>query len=154
MLSDDITRAGGVLYVPDKRLYNGAFVLRPYDNWLMKELLFITLKRPEILFSKPSIAVYNASGKEGIARQIADKLTVLGFNVVDVDNAKSAQPLSTSIFYSRNNVSNEAVEQYLYDAFKYKNGGMDDSKISDLEADYAIYLGIDTVNNGNTESKK
>ncbi len=88
VLHDDPSREGGFLYTPERKYYNGQFVLLPDGNnlKLIQEYADMILHQPEI-FKKPvNLEILNGTRTPGIARELASQLNRLGWNIENLDN--------------------------------------------------------------------
>lgn len=91
VIHDDPSQEGGFLYTPERRLYNGAFVLIPdgegYD--LLHQYTHIVFDLRELFLEKPKIEILNGTRQGGVAGVLASRLNRFGFNVVSVSNIKN-----------------------------------------------------------------
>ena len=88
VLHDDPARDGGFLYTPERKYYNGQFVLVPDGNSLdfIHRYANLIFQQREVLMNPVRIKVLNATKESGIARNTAIFLERFGFNIVDIDN--------------------------------------------------------------------
>ncbi len=85
---------GGMLYNPPRDQFEGASVLLPisipefpvtYRH--IQILVQLLTQHRELFLAPPSMAIYNASGKSGLAYLVASELTRFNFRVEDTANA-------------------------------------------------------------------
>ncbi len=88
VIHDDPGQEGGFLYTPERKLYNGQFVLIPFGNDydLIHRYTDLIFHQREIYYDPPIIEVLNATRIPGIARNAAYQLNRFGFNVQSIDN--------------------------------------------------------------------
>jgi len=88
VIHDDPGQDGGFLYTPERKYYNGQFVLVPDGNSLDLIHVYANLifHHREALMKPAKIEVLNATKVPGIARQVASDLNRFGFNTGDIDN--------------------------------------------------------------------
>ena len=88
VLHDDPGQDGGFLYTPERKYYNGQFILIPFgDNLeLIHRYADQIFNLREAFWNPPAIEVLNATKSPGIARNMAYQLNRFGFNVVNIDN--------------------------------------------------------------------
>ncbi len=90
VLHDDPSRDGGFLYTPERKYYNGQFVLIPDGNNLdlIHKYADLIFHRRDVLLHPVKIEVLNATKMPGIARKVTSHLNRFGFNIVNIDNFK------------------------------------------------------------------
>lgn len=88
VIHDDPGQEGGFLYTPERKLYNGQFVLVPFGNDydLIHRYADLIFHQREIYYEMPVIEVLNATRIPGIARNAAYQLVRFGFDVQSIDN--------------------------------------------------------------------
>jgi len=99
VLSDDPYIAGGLLYTPERDLYEGSFVLVPFTNTDEELQLFskLALYNYELFEEKIPIHVLNATETEGLAFDAMNYLDRYGFNTVKYGNAVEEELEKTQI---------------------------------------------------------
>lgn len=88
VIHDDPSRDGGFLYTPERKYYNGQFVLVPDGNNLdlIHRYADLAFHHREVLMNPIRIEVLNATKEPGVARNVMSYLNRFGFNIVSVDN--------------------------------------------------------------------
>ncbi len=88
LIHDDPSRDGGFLYTPERKYYNGQFVLVPDgDNMdLIHKYADLIFHHRDVLISPVRLEVLNATREPGIARQVTSHLNRFGFDIVNIDN--------------------------------------------------------------------
>lgn len=88
VLHDDPSREGGFLYTPERKYYEGQFVLVPDgDNLdLIRRYSDLVFNHREFFWDSAKIEILNGTKEPGIAREEAAALKRFGFNIVEVDN--------------------------------------------------------------------
>ena len=99
VLNDDPIQKGGFLYTPDRELYNGAFVLVPFDpTWKdIQTFAQFVLIHPEYAQTNATIHIQNGTKNEGLALDLLYFLTRYGFNVERYGNAGSKDLTETTL---------------------------------------------------------
>lgn len=86
---------------------NGNSVVLPtagrFDYSQIKQFLSRKLNQQPFTQEKAKIGVFNASGVEGVAGQLAEKLTAAGFEVVKTDNAQGQPAMTGTVIYGLTN---------------------------------------------------
>jgi LCP family protein required for cell wall assembly len=158
VLHDDPSRDGGFLYTPERKYYNGQFVLVPDGvslDMIHKYADLIFHKR-DVLMHPVRIEVLNGTKEPGIARKIAAHLTRYGFDIVNIDNfldknGKRKYVERSFKRYSSWKVDMEGVviahHQTTLDALaNFINGEAipsDESEAENSEVDISIVIGSD-----------
>ncbi len=90
VLHDDPGRDGGFLYTPERKYYNGQFVLVADGDSLdlINKYADLIFHRREVLLDPVKIEILNATKVPGIARNVTSHLNRFGFNLAGVDNLK------------------------------------------------------------------
>jgi len=90
VLHDDPGQDGGFLYTPERKYYNGQFVLVPFgdDFELIHKYANLIFHQREAFYSPAKIEILNATETPGIARKAAYQLNRFGFDIVNLDNYK------------------------------------------------------------------
>lgn len=93
VIHDDPSRDGGFLYTPERKYYNGQFVLVPDgDNLdLIHKYANLLFHHRDVLMNPVRIEVLNATREPGIARIASSHLNRFGFDIVDIDNLFNKQ---------------------------------------------------------------
>lgn len=88
VIHDDPGTEGGFLYTPERKYYNGHFVLVPDGNSLdfIRRYADLVFHHIDVYLNLANIEVLNASKTPGLARSTASWLNRFGFNVVKIDN--------------------------------------------------------------------
>ncbi|MBU1017407.1 LCP family protein [Patescibacteria group bacterium] len=88
VIHDDPSRDGGFLYTPERKYYNGQFVLVPDgDNMdFLHQYADLIFHHQDVLINPVRIEILNATKEAGVARLAASHLNRFGFDIVDVDN--------------------------------------------------------------------
>lgn len=99
VLNDDPTQKGGFLYTPDREMYNGAFVLVPFDpSWKdIQTFAQLVLIHPEYGTAGATIHVQNGTKNEGLALDLLYFLTRYGFTVERYGNAGVKELTQTTL---------------------------------------------------------
>ncbi len=92
-INDDPGVEGGFLYTPERKYYDGQFVLVPFGNNfdLIHSFAHLIFHNRDMYINKARIGVYNATKEPGIARNTAYFLNRFGFDIVDIDNEFDAK---------------------------------------------------------------
>jgi LCP family protein required for cell wall assembly len=158
ILHDDPSREGGFLYTPERKYYNGQFVLVPDgDNYdLIHKYANLIFHNRDILMNPVKIEVLNATKQEGVAREVASQLNRYGFNIENIDNllgkdGKKKLVEKSFIRYNSWDVSDDgtvtAHHRATLDALaQFINGEAipnDEQKPEGVGADISIVLGSD-----------
>lgn len=99
VLNDDPIQKGGFLYTPDRELYNGAFVLVPFDpSWKdIQTFAQLVLMHPEYITNSATIHIQNGTKTEGLALDVLYFLKRYGFTVERYGNAGVKELSQTTI---------------------------------------------------------
>lgn len=107
LIHDDPGQEGGLLYTPDKQLYNGEFVLIPFegDENLIHKYTDLVFNHREFFYEPTKIRILNATKISGIANKVAYQFNRFGLDVEEIDNYKGpdnkrASLEKSSVFYS------------------------------------------------------
>ncbi len=146
VLTDNPLAEGGFLYTPPRESFGGSFVLipngaTPGNIEYYKDIQFLTdlvVRSPEIYTDRPTIALYNATKKNGLVSMLAQHLKLFGFNVVTVSNAPE-QASTTRVVSYRQNIPQEYFDtlSLFLGPIQKEQGTLSDSPGEDV----AIYIG-------------
>ncbi|MBI5412423.1 LCP family protein [Candidatus Peregrinibacteria bacterium] len=124
VIHDDPSREGGLLYTPPREEYNGAFVLIPVGEGYtaLHKYTDLIFNARDIFLNPPKIEILNGTRKEGIALQLAGRLTRFGFRVVSTANA-------TGVIESK-----KALDETSIEAYRWKKTDSGEIEYQDQEA--------------------
>ena len=93
VIHDDPGQEGGFLYTPERKYYDGQFVLVPFgDNLdLIHRYTDLIFNKREAFFEPLKIEILNATKTSGIAGKVAYQLNRFGFNITVIDNLLDAE---------------------------------------------------------------
>lgn len=88
VLHDDPGHDGGFLYTPERKYYNGQFVLVPDGDNLnyIHRYADLIFHHRDALMNPVRLEILNATREPGIARNVAGYLKRFGFKTVNLDN--------------------------------------------------------------------
>lgn len=150
-LSDASSKAGGFLYSPPREEYAGASVLLPsggkYGWERLRLFAHLVMNVRWTYLKKPQIHIVNAGAITGSAKNLADELTVFGFDVVSIRSiSKEEAPLDSSSIESQ---ADEDVTGYLSEVLRMPSRSMAPSSEAGSdnidESSLTIFLGKDYV---------
>ena len=101
VITDDPTSCGGFLYVPERDLFGGAFVLVPIGNnyHFIHEYVDLIFHYPELSKNPVEIQILNGTKTPGIAGEAKEMLKRLCFNVIRYGNARNQEIDTTNLYY-------------------------------------------------------
>lgn len=101
VITDDPTSCGGFLYVPERELFGGAYVLVPIGNdyHFIHEYVDLSFHYPELNKNPVQIQILNGTKTPGIAGEGKEMLKRLCFDVIRFGNARSQDLETTSLYY-------------------------------------------------------
>lgn len=101
VITDDPTRCGGFLYVPERDLFGGAFVLVPIGNNydFIHQYIDLIFHYPEVVTNEVKIQVLNGTKTAGLAGEAMAVLDRLCLNVVRYGNARNQEIETTTLYY-------------------------------------------------------
>lgn len=101
VISDDPTQCGGFLYVPERELFSGAYVLVPIGNHFdfIHQYVDLIFHYPEVNKSLVQVQILNGTKIVGLAAETKALLKRLCFDVIRFGNAQNQQISKTSLFY-------------------------------------------------------
>jgi len=158
VLHDDPSQDGGFLYTPERKYYNGQFVLVPDGNSLdyLHRYADLIFHQRDVLMNPVRIEVLNATKEPGIARTVTSFLGRFGFNIVNIDNLFDAEEErkyieKSFIRYNHWEVDMEgnviAKHQSTLDALEAFVKGepipSDEGEVTPADIDISIILGAD-----------
>ncbi len=101
LIHDDPTQCNGLLYTPERALYNGMFVLLVAGgNTMMHLYSDLHFNHNDIIPEETSLVILNGTKTPGVAGAQARILQRFCFDIYDVDNAKS-KPIQETTYYYR-----------------------------------------------------
>ena len=115
VMTDDPTSCGGFLYVPDRDLFGGAYVLVPIGNNynFIRQYVDLIFHYPDVNKNPLKFQILNGTKTAGIAGETKAMLKRLCFDVVRLGNARSQDIEKTTIYY-KNSESGANVPEALY----------------------------------------
>ncbi|MBU1446550.1 LCP family protein [Patescibacteria group bacterium] len=101
VITDDPTSCGGFLYVPERALFGGAFVLVPIGNNydFIHQYVDLIFHYPEVNTNEVQIQVLNGTKTPGLASEAMAVLDRLCLNVIRYGNAQSQDIETTTLYY-------------------------------------------------------
>jgi len=101
VITDDPTRCGGFLYVPERDLFGGAFVLVPIGNNydFIHQYIDLIFHYPEVVTDEVKIQVLNGTKTAGLAGDAMAVLDRLCLNVIRYGNARNQNIETTTLYY-------------------------------------------------------
>ncbi len=103
---------------------------------------------PYVVNEKPTIALFNGSGRAGLATEQKDLLESYGYKVVAVENAPTQDYVKT-MFYDRTKGSKEITRQYLQN--RYSTTALSDALPEGVSPEYGE---AELDENGNPKPRK
>ncbi len=109
VMTDDPTRCGGFLYVPERDLFGGAYVLVPIGNTynFIHQYVDLIFHYPELNKNPIKIQVLNGTKSPGLAVESKAILQRLCFDVIRYGNAQSQNIENTTLYYKEAPASSE-----------------------------------------------
>lgn len=101
VITDDPTSCGGFLYVPERELFGGAFVLVPIGNdyHFIHEYVDLIFHYPELNKNPVQFQILNGTKTPGLAGETKEMLRRLCFDVIRYGNARNQDIETTNLFY-------------------------------------------------------
>lgn len=101
VITDDPTSCGGFLYVPERRLFGGAYVLTPIGNHydFIHQYVDLSFHYPRLAKSPIKIQVLNGTKTPGLASETKAMLNRLCFDVIRFGNAENQNIEQTTFYY-------------------------------------------------------
>jgi LCP family protein required for cell wall assembly len=101
VITDDPTRCGGFLYVPERNLFGGAYVLVPIGNNynFIHQYVDLIFHYPELNKNPIKIQILNGTKTPGLAGESKAMLQRLCFDVIRFGNARSQDIENTTLYY-------------------------------------------------------
>jgi LCP family protein required for cell wall assembly len=118
VITDDPTSCGGFLYVPERDLFGGAFVLVPIGNnyHFIHEYVDLIFHYPELSKNPVEIQILNGTKTPGIAGEAKEMLKRLCFNVIRYGNARNQEIDTTNLYYKSKTQVNEGENLIISEA--------------------------------------
>jgi len=112
VVTDDPTRCGGFLYVPERDLFGGAYVLVPIGNdySFIHQYVDLIFHYPELNKNPVQIQVLNGTKTPGLAGEAKAMLQRLCFDVIRYGNAQSQDIEHTNLYYKLPPVATDEAE--------------------------------------------
>lgn len=101
VMTDDPTTCGGFLYVPERELFGGAYVLVPIGNnySFIHQYVDLIFHYPELNKNPIDLQVLNGTKTPGLASEAKAVLDRLCFNVIRFGNARNQEIETTNLYY-------------------------------------------------------
>lgn len=101
VITDDPTSCGGFLYVPERRLFGGAYVLIPIGNHFefIHQYVDLSLHYPDLAEDPVQIQILNGTRTPGLATETRAMLNRLCFDVIRFGNARNQEITQTTLYY-------------------------------------------------------
>jgi LCP family protein required for cell wall assembly len=101
VITDDPTSCGGFLYVPERELFGGAYVLVPIGNHydFIHQYVDLSLHYPELAKDPIKIQILNGTKTPGLAAETKAMLKRLCFDVTRFGNARNQEIDQTTLYY-------------------------------------------------------
>lgn len=101
LIHDDPNQCGGFLYTPERKYYNGQFVLIPAGGLDFIHLYAdLNFSYPQIAKENSRIQILNGTAGGGIAGEAKQILNRFCFNIVRFGNARSKEITQTTYYYN------------------------------------------------------
>ncbi|MCD6109964.1 LCP family protein [bacterium] len=115
VITDDPTSCGGFLYVPEKDLFGGAYVLVPIGNNynFIHQYADLIFHYPDATKNKLKFQILNGTKTHGLAGDAKAILNRLCFNVTRFGNAQNQEIKKTTLFYKTQEMD-KATPEALY----------------------------------------
>lgn len=113
VMTDDPTSCGGFLYVPERDLFGGAYVLVPIGNdySFIHQYVDLIFHYPELNKDPIQIQVLNGTKSPGLAGESKAVLQRLCFDVIRYGNARSQDIEKSTLYYKPEPVDPESGQQ-------------------------------------------
>ncbi|MBI4231891.1 LCP family protein [Candidatus Peregrinibacteria bacterium] len=154
LIHDDPTQCGGFLYTPERRFYNGMFVLVPAGGLEFIHMYSdLSFDYPEIAKANEGIYILNGTKIGGVAGENKQILKRFCLNVVGFGNSDNQVEKTT--YYYKAAKEGEAVKRpFVLNFLQKMIPGVESTEIPqeykekgyDLKADLIIEIGLDYVN--------
>lgn len=100
LMHDDPTQCGGLLYTPDRRLYEGAFILIPAGGFeYLHNYIELLFYHPEIALEDAKLHILNSTKIEGTAGETLQILERYCIDVIRYGNGKDQDNRITTYYY-------------------------------------------------------
>jgi len=115
VMTDDPTSCGGFLYVPDRDLFGGAYVLVPIGNDydFIHQYADLIFHYPNVNKNKLEFQLLNGTKTAGLATEAKAVLKRLCFSVIRYGNAQNQNIKKTTLFYKTSD-SAKTIPEALY----------------------------------------
>lgn len=113
VITDDPTSCGGFLYVPDRELFGGAYVLIPIGNDydFIHQYVNLIFHYPDINKTPLKFQILNGTKTPGLAGETKAILNRLCFNVTRFGNARNQDIQKTTLFYKTQQSNNDEIQE-------------------------------------------
>lgn len=102
LIHDDPSKCGGFLYTPERKFFNGAFVLVPAGGLeTIYRYTNLTFEYPEIAHENTTIHVLNSTRRAGAAGETKQILQRHCFNINRYGNGESKDIKETTYYYKK-----------------------------------------------------
>ncbi|MFC1655627.1 LCP family protein [Patescibacteria group bacterium] len=156
VITDNPIGCGGFLYVPQRDLFGGAFVLVPIGDHFefIHQYVDLIFHYPELNLNPPEIQLLNGTKTGGLAAETKARLNRLCFDVIRFGNAQNQEINETMIYYKDTSGPEEPEKKPAGLSFiQQLIGGQTSSDIPSIymepqyisDADIIIELGEDYV---------
>ncbi|MFC1810311.1 LCP family protein [Patescibacteria group bacterium] len=109
VMTDDPTMCGGFLYVPERDLFGGAYVLVPIGNdySFIHQYVDLIFHYPELNKNPVQIQILNGTKTPGLAGEAKAMLQRLCFDVIRYGNARNQEIDTTNLYFKSQPVGTE-----------------------------------------------